>query len=166
MAVRAFRGTVGHKRIVKGTLHNWQEGYTRAIRSQLEGINKHITALLAEAQHGLIEDIGLAFRPVFDLSQKYVPVYTGRLRESGFYKVSRGPKRKRTIIYNRRLPAIQIGYAAAGKPPYSVIVHEDLKAKHTPPTRAKFLEAALHEGTDDAIRRTKLYIGERLNIVR
>ncbi len=161
MALRPFRATVGHQRIVSGKIKPWQEAHTRAVREQMQGINKHLSGILADAQYGLIEDIRLAFRPIFDLSQEYVPFYSGRLKRSGFFEVRRIARSKVPKRFVRRMPVLKIGYAAGGNPPYAVVVHENLEAYHRPPKRAKFLEAALREQQAASVKRLKLYMGER-----
>lgn len=65
---------------------------------------------------------------IFEISQVYVPVDTGYLKQSG--KVVRNNIGTYSIVYSA---------------PYAIFVHEIIDNQHTPPTRAKFLEDAAWE---------------------
>lgn len=65
---------------------------------------------------------------IFKLSQKYCPVDTGRLKESGRIEYLDGGGFR--IIYDCD---------------YSVYVHEVMEYKHVYPTKSKFLEDAAYE---------------------
>jgi len=85
-----------------------------------------------------------AAEPIFARSQVYVPKDTMALHDSGRISTPFG---KRTIIsYNT---------------PYAVRQHEDTRLRHQPPTRAKYLETALREKRDDALRIMATEIGNR-----
>jgi hypothetical protein len=65
----------------------------------------------------------------------FVPVDTGRLRESGEVKVSG-----------------KVGDVSAWVQflaPYAIFVHENMQAQHAPPTTAKFLEIAAIQYQDE-----------------
>lgn len=64
---------------------------------------------------------------ILDKSQDLVPVDTGELKESGHVE-ARG--QEASVVYEAE---------------HAVIVHEDLEARHEPPTQAKFLEQPLRE---------------------
>lgn len=65
---------------------------------------------------------------IFNLSQTYVPVDTGRLKESGH--IEYGEDGKFRIVYDCL---------------YSMWVHEIMEYRHASPTKAKFLEDAAYE---------------------
>lgn len=67
-----------------------------------------------------------AARMIFKLSQKWVPVKTGRLKKSAALEFIGG--------------TWQISYQT----PYAVFVHELMGNKHAPPTQAKYLEEAAY----------------------
>lgn len=99
----------------------------RAIQQRFQDIVRNYVEVTPDA-------LLYALEPTFALSQQFVPVDTGDLRASGYLEV----------IGRGRRPIVQIGYGKAGRPPYAVIVHENLEAHHAAPTRAKFLEEALN----------------------
>lgn len=76
-----------------------------------------------------------ALKPTFDLSQTYTPKLTGALRESGYIETT----------HRGKMPRVEIGYGKHGSPEYAAIVHEKVEYRHNPPTRSKFLEAAMNE---------------------
>jgi hypothetical protein len=75
-----------------------------------------------------------SLRPTFELSQEYCPVDTGELKSSGYLQITdfRGKAR------------VEMGYAYGGQPSYAIYVHE-MPYYHEPPTRSKWLEAAIDE---------------------
>ncbi len=75
-----------------------------------------------------------ALEPAFDLSQKWVPVDTGKLKSSGYLEILRRGK----------TPTVQMGYGKRGNPNYAIAVHENLVWRHKAPTRAKFLQEAIN----------------------
>jgi len=91
----------------------------------------------------IIDELGLqsvdvlydALLPTFKLSQKYCPVDTQDLKDSGFLEKAA----------SRSNPRVVIGYAKGGKPAYAAFVHELTHLYHKSPTRSKFLLAALEE---------------------
>lgn len=84
---------------------------------------------------GFVKDFFKAVEKTADeilkTAKRYVPVDTGRLRDSGYKKVE-----KTTTAIKCR-----IGFNTA----YAVYVHEDLSKQHMAPTQAKFLERAVAE---------------------
>jgi hypothetical protein len=79
----------------------------------------------------LPESMVEALQPTLELSQEYCPIETGELRASGYVEA-----RGRTA---------EIGYGKDGMAPYAVLVHENPKFYHTPPTQSKFLQRAMDE---------------------
>lgn len=71
---------------------------------------------------------------IMDASKRIVPVDTGALRGSGYVDAP--------AIEDDGTISVQLGYGGPSAP-YAVYVHENLSARHNPPTRAKFLEEPL-----------------------
>ena len=136
--VTRFKGVVGHARIGK-TVGPTEAGFTRSVRQQIDAvINRYkdfVDHLILESPEILLG----ALQPTFDLSQVYVPVQEGILKDSGYLEMA--TSRARTQV--------EIGYARGGQPDYAVYVHEHPEMLHTAPTRYKFLEAALEEDFDN-----------------
>jgi hypothetical protein len=82
------------------------------------------------------EALESAMQPVFDKSQEYVPKATLALMHSGRLTVTKGPSPSAEITY---------GDATAW---YAALVHERVWLNHAPPTRAKYLQAAMEEEFD------------------
>ena len=84
----------------------------------------------------------IALLPTFAKSQIYCPKKTGDLVSSGYLEV----KNRFASIFSRGVePFVEMGYGKNGQPPYALIVHEMMEYYHKPPTRAKWLEAAMKE---------------------
>lgn len=101
----------------------------KAVQDELESILEQVGEVTPEVTYEALE-------PTFKKSQEYCPHRTGDLRNSGYLEiVSRGDK-----------PYVEIGYGKGGKPRYAPVVHE-LPTYHEPPTRHKWLQAAVEEDT-------------------
>jgi hypothetical protein len=85
-----------------------------------------------------------ALKPTFDKSQTYVPIDTGDLKKSGYLEV-----RRRGLF---RAYEVEIGYGRGGFPSYAIYVHET-PIFHKPPTRWKFLQAAISEDGNEIQKR-------------
>jgi hypothetical protein len=79
---------------------------------------------------------------VFKDSQRLVPRDTGALASSG--EISQDLKKNGYSL------SIAYGGPSAD---YAIVVHEDVKAFHAPPTRSKYLEAPFHEKRDEMAKR-------------
>jgi hypothetical protein len=90
----------------------------------------------------LPEDLKSALEPTFELSQVYVPKDKGVLADSGYLEV----------VPYRSGARVEIGYGRGGQPPYAIYVHE-VPRWHAPPTRDKFLEAAIDEDYYNILQR-------------
>lgn len=98
-------------------------------------VAKNLEEVVNKIQGATPEAIEYGLKPMWDLSQKYVPVDTGDLKSSGQFLVEqRGDKIEASI-----------SYGLGGKPEYAVYVHERLDVSHKAPTRAKFLQTAMNE---------------------
>jgi len=98
------------------------ENYTKLIR--------HLRTVTPDALLNALD-------PVFQKSQEYVPVKTGSLQSSGVMRVEgEGNNLEGSIVYGNPVAW------------YAAIVHEYVWLNHEPPTRAKYLQAALEEELD------------------
>lgn len=140
MARRLLRARVGAARI-STNMEPSQAGYTRAIRAQMEQIERNLTEVIKQITEETPEILLEALEPTFRKSQLYVPVKTGELKQSGYLEVRKTASGA----------TVEIGYGKGGRPNYAVYVHELTGYYHKPPTRAKFLQAAIEEDMD-AIR--------------
>lgn len=145
--------SVGRVRVTRAVAPS-EPGYIEYIRSQMRDIQ---TVLLRTIKHidGVTpEAIRFGLQPIFDESQRLVPVDWGILKASGFIetrKTSTGA-------------VAAIGYGRHGKPPYAAFVHERMDLRHAPPTQAKFLEEAVFRKLDVFRRRVSLYIQRKAGL--
>ncbi len=138
MAIGSFKARIGRSRVDK-FVSEYEAGYTLSIRSQMEEIERNILAVFKGVEEELPEILLEALRPTFAKSQRYTPKLTGALRSSGYLEVTNTGKN--TVV--------TIGYAKGGSPWYAAMVHERTDKYHRPPTRSKFLQAALEEDMED-----------------
>lgn len=138
MATRLLRARIGYARI-PSTATPDQAAYTQQIRSQMKAIETNLSSVIAAIQDAGPDIVLAALQPTYDKSQVYVPKKTGALAASGYLEVTESGGN--TIV--------QMGYGKGGQPPYAVFVHERTDLFHEPPTRSKFLQAALEEDIGD-----------------
>lgn len=133
------------KRLPGGTRWGSQAFYrkvaTQDARLAMAGILKQYEALINRFKQASPEILENALRPVFKLSQKYVPEDTGALWESG--KLTSGRDSNRRAYANITYGSDEAWYAA--------IVHEFTWLNHQAPERSKYLQAALEESYDDVM---------------
>lgn len=113
-----------------------ESGYINQMKAQSEAIAGRIQAVIDGVKNNTPESIRKALKPIYDLSQQYVPVDTGDLKASGFLEVE-----------NTRSGAVRvaIGYGRYGNPWYAALVHERTDFRHAKGKKAKFLESAVKE---------------------
>lgn len=121
--------SIGLKRIPKTQAKNVRDA-TRNMREQFKVLNDNLARALQHIEDVTAESLEEAMMPIFKESQQLVPKDTLRLMKSGFLSVG-------TF---RGQPAVNIGYGLGNKPPYAIVVHEDMHAAHKDGTQAKFLE--------------------------
>jgi hypothetical protein len=129
---------VGLKRVPKAS-STYQAAFTRSTRESMAAIIENYRSLvnaIRDATPQILHDI---MEPVFDLSQLYCPVKTGKLQDSGRISAHETGTRVR----------VDISYGDGANVPYAAIVHERTELAHAPPTRSKYLQAALEESLDD-----------------
>ena len=144
MAPPRFRARLGRQRVTRTTSKAVAAGIGSATK-QMKAIEKEYGRWVNHVEMFTPQALMEALQPTFDKSQDYVPVKSGRLKASGFlemFKTAGGDS------------GVQIGYGRGGQPPYTIIVHERLDLVHAPPTRAKFLQAALEEDAEQVQRLT------------
>ncbi len=108
--------------------------FNRSLRAQTAKILKDYTDFIRDMEERVFPAaIHDAMIPVFEESQRLVPVDKGPLKASGFLDVG----------VEAGKPTVRIGYGAGGFPSYAIAVHERTDLHHESPTQAKFLEAAL-----------------------
>jgi len=105
------------------------------MRAQMRVIEGNLDKAINSIQGATVGAAREALKPIFDESQRLVPVDTGRLKRSGELSVKRTGG---TIV-------AKIGYGREGKHivDYATKVHEVLTFRHAAPTQAKFLEQPL-----------------------
>ena len=153
MANRApkARARVGYARIPRGTKPSIAFR-TRTTRESLNRIMRNLNKILGEMEGATPGALKYGLKPVYEESQRLVPVDTGALKSSGYLEARKTPS---GVV-------AEVGYAKGGKPYYAVFVHENLEAYHKPPTQAKFLQAALEKNMDRIPRRVAYYIRNKL----
>lgn len=85
-----------------------------------------------------------AMQPTALKAREITPIETGLLRST--VKLE-GPEVQKTII------RVALVAGNARTRPYDVIVHENLRARHKPPTQAKYVEQPLFEDKDVIMQR-------------
>jgi hypothetical protein len=111
----------------------------------LKRIPSHMTNILEKS---LYEEANI----IFNESQKLVPVDTGALKTSGFVHA---PRRENNRVFVR----VTYGGSAAH---YALYVHENLYARHTAPTQAKYLETPLYRQLPVIVRNLTIRINHMM----
>lgn len=140
---------VGRQRVTAAA-HPSEGGYIRTIRGQMDGIMNNMLKLIEGIEGATPAAIRFGLRPIFEESQRLVPVDTGDLKQSGYVEV-------RTESRSGRVRA-EIGYGLYGRPHYAGFVHEMVHIRHAAPTQAKYLEAAVNSKLGDFVRRVGFFL--------
>ncbi len=117
--------------------------YTNLMKLQSKQVSDMLTSIIADIKGVIPQILYEALLPTFELSQVYVPVDTGALKESGFLE-------KQEFVGGGR---VVMGYGKGGTPDYAILVHERVDMHHKAPTKAKFLLAAIEEDAGDIYAR-------------
>ena len=120
-------------------------GEIQMLADALKRIPSHMTNILEKS---LYEEANV----IFNESQKLVPVDTGALKTSGFVHA---PRRENNRVFVR----VTYGGSAAH---YALYVHENLYARHTAPTQAKYLETPLYRQLPVIIRNLTIRINHMM----
>lgn len=137
---------VGRQRITS-VVGPSEASYVHSIRTQMAAIRANLLKATQHIKKVTPEAIKFGLQPIFDESQRLVPVDKGYLKRSGFVET------RQTAAGT----AAAIGYGRYGRPTYAAFVHENLNLRHAPPTQAKFLEVAVNTKIGDFARRVLLY---------
>jgi hypothetical protein len=124
-----------------------EASYIQSIREQMRVIKENMEAVVAHLEKVTPEAIRFGLEPVFEESQRLVPVDTGRLKRSGFIET-------RKVAHGT---VAAVGYGRFGSPNYAGFVHERVDIPHAPPTQAKYLEQAVQTKIGDFRRRVELF---------
>jgi hypothetical protein len=120
-------------------------GEIQLLADALKRIPSHMTNILEKS---LYEEANV----IFNESQKLVPVDTGALKTSGFVHA---PRRENNRVFVR----VTYGGSAAH---YALYVHENLYARHTAPTQAKYLETPLYRQLPVIVRNLTIRINHMM----
>lgn len=140
---RRIRGRIGNPRS-RGSGSDARREAAAAMASA----EYKLTRLINKIEGATPAALEYALEPMFDKSWLYTPVDTGALKLSGYLEAEQTPRGATAVI----------GYAADGNPGYAVFVHEMIGFKHEPPTRSKFLEAAMYEHLDEVLPRVRDFL--------
>jgi hypothetical protein len=141
------RPNIGLKRIGKNVPQDIADN-TRAVRAAMDDILWNMRQVVKGLTGVTPDALEYGLWPIFAESQRLVPVDTGALHDSGY--LNTGWEGNRAVA--------EIGYAPGGIPDYAVKVHEDLEARHKPPTKAKFLQDAIDTELDGVQERILEYL--------
>lgn len=135
MAGLEIKLVIGHERLPRGAGAT-QKAFTQSTRRSLKSVVDNFRSAINQLEDNSVANVHRAIMPTFGLSQVYCPIKTGKLLDSGKVEVHYAKK--------HRIRA-KISYGGNGSVPYAAIVHEDVTKYHEPPTRSKFLQAAIEE---------------------
>lgn len=139
--------SIGRVRVTSATLPS-EAGYVRSIRTQMKAIEENLEKVVKHVNDVTPEAIVFGLEPIFQESQRLVPVDKGILKRSGFIetrKTSSGA-------------VAAMGYGRYGRPFYAGFVHERMDVRHAGVTQAKFLEQPIMQGIDTFRRRVVLFM--------
>lgn len=130
-----------------GSPASFRKATTKTAQADMANIIKRYSDLIKHLQGVTPEAIYDALEPVFDKSQEYVPKQTGLLAESGEMNINQ--------LSDGRIEG-EITYGGSGAW-YASLVHELVYVSHAPPTRSKYLQAALEEEMDNFLTSIMLH---------
>ncbi len=128
--------------------------YVTEMNAAMKVIQDNFKEVLKGTNKLLPKALEHAVRPIFDESQRLVPVDTGALKASGFLRSSQTTRGARVFL----------GYGKGGHPDYTVFVHERLNVRHAAPTQAKFLEAAILSNLSQVLPRAQAFMKSAIGI--
>ncbi len=129
-------------------------GYIQSMRAQMKVIEQNMLKVVQHIDLVTAEAIVFGLEPIFEESQRLVPVDKGILKRSGFIETRRTSSGT----------AAAIGYGRFGVPNYAGFVHEMVDIPHAGDTQAKFLEQAIKTKIDTFGRRVQLFIQRSMGI--
>lgn len=121
---------------------------THELRQQLNELNKLITGVFDQFDQVTPYIMDAVLQPTFVKTQRACPVFSGRLRASGYLEIT-----ETKAGYAR----VELGYAKGGDPPYAIFVHERVDIAHAFPTTAKFVQGPVLEDIPEIYKRLKAW---------
>lgn len=112
------------------------KGFRADIRDQMKELSTILNSVFNQIEDASPALMLNALHSTFLKSQTYCPIATGAMKESGYLE---------TVSQARGNVKVEMGYGKGGQPSYTMFVHENINAYHKPPTRAKWLQAAVYE---------------------
>jgi hypothetical protein len=131
------------KLTVRNPVYPYEPGFVNSIRSQMKELADIISSAFDQMENASPILIKNALEPTFEKSQMYCPVDTGDMLASGYLEA---------VDTSKGNVRVEMGYGKGGNPPYTVYVHE-VPHYHKPPTRWKWLQAAVNEDMPDMLGR-------------
>jgi hypothetical protein len=113
-----------------------ESGFVQSVRAQLDELEEIVNSFFDQvvvASPYIAQD---ALQPTFAKSKEWCPKKTGAMVASGYLEIT---------SLSKVTPRVEMGYGRGGNPFYTVFVHEQVNMYHKPPTRAKWLQAAMLE---------------------
>lgn len=120
-----------------------ERGYVQQIRAQMKEVQAIVEDVMNQLEDITPEILIAALTPTKELAEYYCPKDTGALVESSYLEVTDTGKK----------PRVELGFAKGGEPFYAVYVHEITEYYHAPPTRSKWLQAAVMEDMNNIMYR-------------
>lgn len=112
-----------------------EASFVSSINAQMQVVTNELNSIFDQIDGASASILLEAVQPTFRKAQEYCPKKTNDLVNSGYAEITDRGK------YSR----VEVGFARGGNPPYGVFVHEMTSYHHEPPTRSKFLQAAMME---------------------
>lgn len=109
--------------------------YRGLMKAQMQAVTASFMQMIEDIKEVTPDILEEALEPTLELAKEYCPKKTGALVDSSFLE-------KQTYQGGAR---VIIGFAKDGSPDYGILVHEMTNLHHEPPTRSKFLLAAIEE---------------------
>lgn len=122
-------------RVTEGSRASFNKAYSKDARESMKEVVAGFTSVVDSIKKITPDALIEALSPTFDKAQKYCPKDTRALVESGLLETETEhdfSKPKASITFGRGLH-------------YAAIVHERTDLHHKPPTRSKYLQAAVEE---------------------
>lgn len=138
MAIQRFRP-------VKASIGGTRDG--SALAREMKAIEDNFKSWTLHITNQAGEVLRSSLQPTLEKAQAYCPAFTGALRRSGYVEIRR--------VGLLRGWEAEIGFAKNNFPDYAIYVHERPGVFHAPPTRWKFLQAALEEDGPEIQRRIR-----------
>ena len=142
---RPLRASLGLKRLSRAKSGTSVGAFTRSAREQMRDIELRFAEFIKTVQHASPDALMAALDPIYEESQRLVPVDTGDLKASGYVDARQTPKGA----------IAEVGYGPAGDPFYTVFTHENPVFYHEAPTQYKFLQQPLEEQMDQLLPRVQ-----------